>query len=105
MAGAGTGGVVPTEVSLAERVARKAAAHSATPSRAMSTGRGRVITPSYRHAPPRGLGLEQDFALCGTAHGVERRLLAGPAAEAEGALTHQDLQAIHDPSALCERPC
>src|SRR4051812_27921281 len=90
--GCGVTVVTALFVSLAERVARKAAAQSATPSRAMSTGRGRVITPSYRHAAPRGLGLGQDFALCCTSHRVERRLEARPAGEVERALTHQCLQ-------------
>jgi hypothetical protein len=46
VAGCESGGVVVTAlpVSFAERVARKAAAQSAMPSKAMSTGRGRVIT-------------------------------------------------------------
>src|SRR3954451_22399505 len=102
--GCGVTVVTALFVSLAERVARKAAAQSATPSRAMSTGRGRVITPSYRHGPPCGLGLEQDFALCGTTHGVERRFDAGPAGEAERPLTHQDLHSIHDSRASALGP-
>src|SRR4051812_46475328 len=47
--------VTALPVSFAERVARKAAAHSASPRMAMSTGRGRVITPCYRHGYAAGL--------------------------------------------------
>src|SRR4051795_9336609 len=48
-------------VSFAERVARKAAAHSASPRIAMSTGRGRVITPCYRHGLPACLAGAENY--------------------------------------------
>src|SRR3954468_9938523 len=83
----GVGGAVVTTlpVSLAERVARKAAAQSARPRRAMSTGRGRVITPSYRQRRPLGLGMRRYFATGTRAHHVERGIAAGPDREAERA--------------------
>ena len=47
----------------------------------MRTGRGRVITPSYRHAPHCGLGLPENLSPSGCAHHVERSLHAGPEGE------------------------